>query len=402
MEKKDKKKKKIKWKAILGILILLCVGFCGGLGIGVLIKPLVKTLSFTEFMLLLAGLYVGLILFSFLHTIIHEGGHLVCGLLTGYRFSSFRIGSFMWVKTPEGNIALKRYSLAGTGGQCLMTPPDLVDGKVPYVLYNLGGSLANIILSLVVLIPVLVNWSLNIPCLIGILWAAIGVFFGLTNAIPMRMGGMDNDGYNALSLGKNSESLKAFWLQMKINERIAAGNLSRDLPEEWFELPSDEGLQNSMIAAIAVFKCLRMMEMGQYEEADALITELLSKKTKMAGIHKKLLVNEQVYSEMVGANRPERYEELLTDEQKNFMKSMRTSTSVVRTEYLYNKYIEKDEKKAEKSWKAFELAAARYPYPQETEDERKRIEYAERVFTEREARETEDANAKEETNDEEA
>ena len=31
-------------------------------------------------------------------TVIHEGGHLVFGLLTGYKFSSFRIMSFMWVK----------------------------------------------------------------------------------------------------------------------------------------------------------------------------------------------------------------------------------------------------------------------------------------------------------------
>ena len=39
--------------------------------------------------------------------ILHEGGHLVCGLLTGYQFVSFRIGSWMWQK-ENGHICLRR------------------------------------------------------------------------------------------------------------------------------------------------------------------------------------------------------------------------------------------------------------------------------------------------------
>lgn len=80
--------------------------------------------------------------------IVHEAGHLVFGLISGYKFSSFRIFSFMWVK-EDGKMRLKRLSIAGTGGQCLMSPPDMVDGRIPVVLYNLGGSLMNVIVSLV-------------------------------------------------------------------------------------------------------------------------------------------------------------------------------------------------------------------------------------------------------------
>ena len=35
-----------------------------------------------------------LVLSFWLQAILHEGGHLVCGLLSGYRFLSFRVGSF--------------------------------------------------------------------------------------------------------------------------------------------------------------------------------------------------------------------------------------------------------------------------------------------------------------------
>ena len=43
-------------------------------------------------------LIIGFILVYFLCVIVHEGGHLVFGLISGYRFSSFRIGSLMLIK----------------------------------------------------------------------------------------------------------------------------------------------------------------------------------------------------------------------------------------------------------------------------------------------------------------
>ena len=66
----------------------------------------------------------------YLQIIIHECGHMVFGLMSGYKFRSIRFGSFMIVSI-EGKLRFKRYSLAGTGGQCLMSPPELVDGKMP-------------------------------------------------------------------------------------------------------------------------------------------------------------------------------------------------------------------------------------------------------------------------------
>ena len=63
-----------------------------------------------------------------LQVVIHEAGHLICGLLSGYTFSSFRIGSMMILK-ENGRFVTKRLKIAGTGGQCLMAPPVMVNGK---------------------------------------------------------------------------------------------------------------------------------------------------------------------------------------------------------------------------------------------------------------------------------
>lgn len=38
-------------------------------------------------------------------------------------------------------------TLAGTGGQCLMSPPEYNGGSYPYVWYNLGGVLVNFLLA---------------------------------------------------------------------------------------------------------------------------------------------------------------------------------------------------------------------------------------------------------------
>ena len=46
-------------------------------------------------------LFIAVLAFQ-MQVIVHEGGHLLFGLLCGYRFLSFRIGSLMLIKTGEG------------------------------------------------------------------------------------------------------------------------------------------------------------------------------------------------------------------------------------------------------------------------------------------------------------
>ena len=377
----SKKKKKSPWKSILLIALFLGCSFGFGLFLGTVLDPILEDVPVKQFIPGFIGVYVFLLLFYFLQIVLHEAGHLLFGLLTGYEYSSFRIGSFMWVKL-NGKIQLKRHSLAGTGGQCLMAPPDLVDGKIPYALYNFGGCIVNLVVSVIPLALVLVFWQPTYWHFMVVMWSAIGLFFALTNGIPMKMQGMPNDGHNAMSLGKNPKALKAFWLQMKIVEQIALGKRLRDLPVEWFELPDEEGMKNSLIATIAVFACNRMVDSGKYEEAAELMERMVNRKSGMVGIHKHLLNIDRMYCEMVGENRPEKLEELYDDELKKIMKAMKKSPSVHRTQYLYFKYVEKDEKKAALAMIMFEKTAKTYPYPHEIEGERELIAYAESKLAE--------------------
>ena len=207
----------------------------------------------------------------------------------------------------------------------------------------------------------------------------MGAITGLSNGIPMRTKTVDNDGYNAISLGKNREAMRAFWIQMKTNEQLTKGIRTKDMPEAWFVVPSDEAMKNPMVATIGVYAASRLMDQHQFEEAGNLIDHLLEIETGMVALHRYLLICDQIYLELIGQNRSDRVEELYTKELKKFMKAMKTFPSVIRLEYAYRLLAEHDPQSAAKSMAAFERVAATYPYPNDINTERELMEIAEKV-----------------------
>lgn len=316
---------------------------------------------------------VFLYLSFFIHIVLHETGHLIFGLMSGYQFSSFRIGTHMLMK-ENGKLVHRKIKIAGTGGQCLMIPPEMVDGKFPVVLYNLGGSIVNLVVAaLMITVFVAIDKS-SVFALFVFLFIAMGAITGLSNGIPMRTKTVDNDGYNAISLGKSREAMRAFWIQMKTNEQLTKGIRTKDMPEEWFEVPSDDAMKNPMVATIGVYAASRMMDQHRFEEAGKLIDYMLKIETGMVALHRNLLICDQIYLELIGQNRSDRVEALYTKELKKFMKAMKTFPSVIRLEYAYRLLAEHDPESAAKSMAAFEKVAATYPYPNDINTERELME----------------------------
>lgn len=329
-----------------------------------------------EQLFFMAGIFVAAYVCLFLQTIIHEAGHLICGLLSGYQFSSFRIFSFMWLR-ENGKLKLRRLSIAGTGGQCLMAPPDMKDGKIPVMLYNFGGVLMNGIVSAISLVIGIVNKG----SLWGILWSLVaieGVVLALTNGIPLKMGGINNDGYNAFSLAKNKEAMRAFWVQMKVSDQQTRGVRLKDMPEEWFEVPDDLSMKNGMISCTGVFACNRLMDAGKLEEAEKLMKHMLEIESGMVGIHRNLLIGDRIFVELVGENRKDILDSMSTKEWKKFQIQMKNFPSVIRTQYAYAMLYENNMEKAEKFRAQFEKVCKTYPYQNDIQAERELMELAAR------------------------
>ncbi|MBQ3012790.1 MAG: M50 family metallopeptidase [Clostridia bacterium] len=374
-----KSKKKTNWQQYIGFVFAILIGvICGIIIVFYLDKYNAGTSSYQE-LLSFAGLLLGIYVAFFFHVIVHEAGHLIFGLLTGYKFSSFRIGSFMWMK-ENGKLKLKRMTIAGTVGQCLMTPPDLKDGKIPLVLYNLGGSLINIIFSVLFLMIYLICGDIPFLSPLLFIFAIIGLMSAMLNGIPMRTGTIDNDGYNAFALSKNKEAVKAFWIQLKVNEQNSKGIRLKDMPAEWFTVPTDEAMKNSMVATLGVFACSRLMDEEKFEEADALMAHFLDIDSGIVGIHRNIMMCDRIYIELIGKNRNEVIENMMTKERKKFMKAMRRFPSILRTEYVLALLFENDTAKAETINKEFENVAKNYPYLQDIESERELMQIAENKF----------------------
>lgn len=372
----NNKKKKSSWANYVPYAVFILIGAVSG----VLLGRYMASDAFAQMrpgqMLLYAALFlVGLYVALYLQIVIHEAGHLLFGLRSGYGFSSFRIGSLMWVK-EDGRLRFKRFSIAGTGGQCLMTPPELVDGSMPVVWFNLGGSVMNIAAGLLFLGLYHALGKTSVAAVFSLITSVLGFAFALMNGVPMRFASVSNDGYNAYMLCKDDAACRAFWVQLKMVEQSCKGVRLRDMPAAWFTVPTDEQMQNSMLAAMGVFTCNRLIDEQRFAEADALAARLLEIDSDMIGLHRSLLVCERIYCELIGENRPEAVEALLSKEQQKFMKSMKQYPTVLRTAYALALLAEHDAKKAQDIKTRFDACATKYPYPSDIEAESELIQLA--------------------------
>lgn len=195
---------------------------------------------------------------------------MIFGLLTGYRFLSFRVLSFTIVK-KDGKLVWKKLKVPGTLGQCLMYPPEWKeDGDYPYVWYNLGGGLLNLMfcafsVPLFFLHSPLAAWAAGF-------FVFSGVIFGFSNLVPMSIG-LPNDGKNCLLCAKERENQKAFYAQLKLNAMLSDGVLITDIPEELLCVGDGQPI-NSLTAFPRLMKVYRHWLSGEEEKAEACLAEL--------------------------------------------------------------------------------------------------------------------------------
>lgn len=328
----------------------------------------------STFLILVLALFIGF----FLHAVIHEAGHFFFGRLSGYTFQSFRIGNRIWAK-EDGIIQRRKLTVTGTGGQCIMIPPDMAEGEFPYRLYNMGGVLANLIAAAVFALLAVLLGSQYLSLFLLFL-ALMGLLMAYMNGVPMTTGLVDNDARNVKHLKKDPHARRSFWIQLKVQEQLAKGVRLKDMPEEWFIVPEDMALDNSLNAALAVLGTNRLMDEGKLREADEAMAKLLESRTALAGLHRNLMIADRIFIEVVLRNFPDRLEKLITKPQRDFMKAMTDYPSVIRTEYAHALISQKDRQKAERFQDQFEEMARSYPHPVEVESERELMDLAEEAL----------------------
>ena len=209
----------MKNKIIQGVLQLIGIMFVGAI-IGYAVGKIAgDTLARVDTPNIILLLIVGVIAFI-LHIIVHEAGHLVFGLLSGYKFVSFRVFDFKIIKDENGKLNFRYEKIAGTGGQCLMRAPEYVEGKFKYKLYLLGGVIFNVLFSIV--------FWLILPSYYTFLFALIGFTLAFLNLIPMGF----NDGMTFYHASKDETTRFVLYLQLEYVYYQSIGkNLLIEQPE---------------------------------------------------------------------------------------------------------------------------------------------------------------------------
>lgn len=313
---------------------------------------------------------IPLLIASLLEIVIHETGHMIFGLLTGYKFVSFRLGNIVLLKKDQ-KFLIKKYKLAGTGGQCLMAPPEPKDGHMPFQLYNMGGVIADSFVFVIYTLAFIIAWQTPTLRNIYIAGAIVALISALTNGIPMKINGLGNDGYNVKMLKKSPEALKAFWLELKVHKEKIDGKILPEMPAEWFEVPTDEAMKNAMIAMIGAMAYSRLVDEEKYSEAKALLNRLLNPEINLDEINRNLLRCDYIFWELIGENREMELNKYFTEKFKKFTYAMKSYPTVLRMEYAMAIFRDRNLQKAKRLEEEFQKLKQSYPYPRELEAEEK-------------------------------
>ncbi len=370
-ENNEKKKKKGRRLPVVSIVLGVILGIALGFASEKL--PFISAIfemKFTDLLLVCLSVIPA----YFIHIAVHETGHLVFGLISGYKFSSFRFFTLLLYK-KDGRLRVGTLSVPGTAGQCLMIPPEMHDGKIPVLSYNLGGIVFNLILTALTAALTVVFRDLPMVAGIMLLSTVVGLIVSLVNGIPNKNAFLPNDGRNAFSLGKDPAAMKAFYTQMNVVAAITSGTRLRDMPSEWFYLPSMSEMKNGLVVSMSTLMFSRLIDVKKYEEAREFAIFLLEADSGLSGIQRGVLLMEGLFLDLLLVKEQDCVREKLdAPEMQSIMKIMEHSPSAKRLEYAIELLYEKDEAAASKSLAEFEKLSKKYPYKQEIDGERELIE----------------------------
>lgn len=345
-------------RTVLQMLAGAGVGLALGLCIGAFLSQVDPGRQLPLYLRLLcaAALLLWCALWYVLSVPIHEGGHLICGLLTGYRFVSFRAGRFICYRR-QGKLRIGRYQIAGTGGQCLLGPPGASpDAPFPYVLYNLGGALANFVVGGCFL-------ALSFACpqparLLLMLAGAVNIAMGVPNLIPMKS--MTTDGTNLLLARRSGEARRALWLTLAVNEQLTDGVRPRDLPADWFRLGPPAPEDDPLVAGVKSLVPMRLADEGRLDEAAAAYRALLDGCPRLIEVQKQEIRCDLLLLELLRGDRAAA-RALDTPELRRYRRQTAGTPGRLCLDCAVAALLHGDEAAANTARAAFEQAAARHP-----------------------------------------
>jgi len=367
---------------LLQWVLLLIMFICFYLGLSYINRFSDDTDLFIGLTVVFAAIFIGM----FLHVVLHEIGHLVAGLHSGYRFVALCLFNVTFVK-ENGKLKLKKYRVPGLSGGCMLSPPDMKDGKYPFKLYAISGLSVNFLISIICLIM--------FYCLADTagLWATaflliglLGVIIGMLNLIPSNVIA-PSDGYILFNMEKeeNATMRRGLWSCFKIQKLDTEGVRPRDIPTELYDWVDMSSVDNLFVLGTASnqYKCL--LDKQEFNRAGELIRFLCDNTQNISEMQKTSFDSDLLFHELIEECRQEEIDRLYTEKLKKFIKLARTDTSVQRVLYAYARLALKDDIKAKEHLDLFNKACARSIFSGTVLCEQELVAYVDAIANERES-----------------
>ena len=215
-----------------------------------------------------------------IHVLLHEVGHLLAGLLSGYEFIMFRLFNHLWIKTDAGLSRRKQY-IPGVMGQALMVPPEKSENeRPPFLLYHLGGLILN---GLTAIAFVLFGRGIADPFTryFFYLSAVIAVFLLITNALPFK----GTDGYNIRKYLKDPKQEDEILTILYLYRDMVKG-LSFSEIQESIQLDTMQDFKNPNSVTLYSLQAAAAFENYDFEKAREKYSVLWNKMDQLFDAHK--------------------------------------------------------------------------------------------------------------------
>ncbi len=306
-------------------------------------------------------LFLWLILLFVLQILIHEGGHFIIGLLTGYQFISIRIFSFTvtWTGTK---FKLCRYHVPGSLGQCVMKPPQSNLKKEKIVLFLMGGILLEFFSGFIALILCLSPFPFSfLTRIVLFLFVFYTLGSALLNTIIDKTGNINNDGTSLFYLLQNRKATISGITQLAITAKIHSGLTYKAMPEDIFLLSEREELTNIFFAWHKILEFYYFLDTRQWAMAESCINLLEEVGGEQNHLLKITILSEKLYLAIKMKRTPSVIEELYKILERD-LKRGSLDFHFLRVRMSYELYKDNSEDNKEKISKVLEERLMNYPY----------------------------------------
>lgn len=351
-----------KKKLLLLYLLYLAAGFLIGLLTPVILKATTgqETFAKTDGNVLFL-LVISVVVSWILGVMLHEAGHLIAGLLSHYRFISYRFYALTVIRLNTG-WKCRYYKMPGTAGQCLMEPT-LSYEEQPCLLYHAGGVLANLLTAACcVLLMYLMKPQTFLIQSTLFMMIIFNVLMAISNGFPFSNQGLSNDGRNFITSRHDNEYRQYICNALKIQARLTQGEAMHTIPKTYFTLPKHPDYTKSYHVE-AILNLISYEQSCRHEDTARSLVQSLVPYEAQLGYFRYHYLYEKIYYQLIDGDLEEARSTLHEKAVQRYLKKMKKMPATLRLRMTEAHYLNHDQQQADAYYEQAKAMQAKYAIP---------------------------------------